>query len=147
RIRGPRAAASVLNEVAEVFQFDRDVDVVDNHLLGYLQHDGGKVEDAGDAAAYQTVGDLLGGGGRHRQDGHAHASFPDDLLEFLHRVDGLRHPLVAASVDLRIEGGNDLKAFRLEATVGEERQSQVAYPDEDHGLQTFRAEQTADHDR
>src|SRR6266700_6370239 len=68
-IRHPQS--SVLDEVAEVLQFDGEVDVIDHDLLGHLQNDRREVEDTGDAAADQPVGHLLRCRGGHGDNGHA----------------------------------------------------------------------------
>ena len=52
----------ILDEVTEIFEFDGQVNVVDHDLLGNVQHDGRKIQNARHAAFDECVGDLLSGG-------------------------------------------------------------------------------------
>src|SRR5687767_4674944 len=78
-----RSLKSALDEVAEVFEFDGQVDVVDDDLFGNLEDEGSEVEYAGDAGIDEFVGYLLSHGCRHGQDRHAHTSVVHEVLELI----------------------------------------------------------------
>lgn len=139
-----RSPSLLLDEVAEVFEFHREVDVVDHDVVGDVEDDGREVKDAADAGVDKAIGDFLGGGGRDGNHRHADGVFVDDLFDFIHREDGdLR--FVAAAGGIVVEGGDDFEAFLLEAAIREERRAEIADADQDDGLKTRRAEQVGDH--
>ena len=51
-----RGAGSGLDEIAEVLEFDGEVDVVDDGVLGGVDDDRGEVEDAADAGVQMALG-------------------------------------------------------------------------------------------
>lgn len=51
----------LLDEVAEIFEFHRQVNVVHHDVIGDVEDDGGEIQDAGNAGIDQLIGDLLGG--------------------------------------------------------------------------------------
>src|SRR6266498_4965966 len=135
-IRNPQSAIeSHLDKIAQILQFNGEVDVVDHDLLGHLQHDGREVQDSGNATADQLVGHLLGGGSGHGDNGHAHAAFPHDVFQLFDRINRLLDLLVASAIHVDVEGGDDLESFLLEPAVGQESQAEVADSDQDHRLQ------------
>src|ERR1043166_5201128 len=64
--------ALFLDEVAQIFKFNGEVNIVDHYFLRHVQHDGREVQDAHDAAVHQHIGHFLRGGGGHGEDGHTH---------------------------------------------------------------------------
>src|SRR5213079_2982256 len=100
---------SVVNKVAEVFQFDGEIDVVDHHFLGHLQDERGEIQDAGDARFDELVGDFLGDDRRYAQDCHADAAFADKPGQVFHALDRLRDRLFAFPVRIDVERGHNLE--------------------------------------
>jgi len=56
---------SALNKIAEVFQLDGEVDVIDHHVLRHGEDAGREIQDARDARLDKLVGDGLGYIGWH----------------------------------------------------------------------------------
>jgi len=134
----------LLDEVAEVFEFDGEVDVVDHDFVGDMEDHGGEVEDAADAGVDEGVGDFLGGGGGDGDDGHADVFLANNFIDAVHRMNRNGGCFVAFA-GVVVEGGDDFKAFLFEAFVGEEGKAEVADADEDDGLEAGGAEEVGDH--
>jgi hypothetical protein len=93
----------------------------------------------------EKVRDLLRRRGRDRQYRHPNSMLPDELSQFVHAVDRLPGISIPLPIHVQIEGGDDFESFLFEPAVGEQRGTKVAGANQDHGLQTVRAEQIGDH--
>ena len=139
----PSAAARAgltLNEVAQVFQFDGEVDIVDHHLFRHRENDGRKIQNARNPGINQIVGDGLGSGGGHGENRHLDRMFADERGHFIHAENGLLDFLVTLAAGFGIKGGENFKTFFFKPAIGDERKTQVADADEDDRLQTGGAE-------
>ena len=59
-----------MDEIAQVFQFDGEIDVVHHDVFGDGQDDRGKIQNADDAALDEAISHLLSHGRRNGQDRH-----------------------------------------------------------------------------
>ncbi len=131
------------DEVAEVFEFDGEVDAVDDDVFGDVEDGGGEVEDGLDAGFDEGVGDFLGAGGGDGEDGHLDLVLLDEAVHGGEGEDG-DGEVAAAGFGGDVEGGDDFETFFAEAAVAEEGGAEVPDADEDDGLETVVAEDFAD---
>jgi len=129
-----------LREVAQVFQFDGEVDVVDHDFFRHGKHDGREVQDACHARVNKLVRHFLRGDGGHGEDGHLDILLGDKVRQFIHAINRLLDLLVALALWLGVKGGDNLKSFLLKSTIRNERESEMSDADENHRLQPRRAE-------
>lgn len=129
-----------LNEVAEAFELDGEVDVVNDDLFGDLEDGGREVEDGLNALGDEAVGDLLGDGPGDGEDGDFDVFFANEGSDFVHSEDLDSEVAGAFAGWLGVEGGDDFEAFASEAAVSEEGAAEVTGADEDDGLEACGAE-------
>ena len=129
-----------LNEVAEAFELDGEVDVVNDDLFGDLEDGGREVEDGLNALGDEAVGDLLGDGPGDGEDGDFDVFFANEGSDFVHSEDLDSEVAGAFAGWLGIKGGDDFEAFASEAAVSEEGAAEVTGADEDDGLEACGAE-------
>lgn len=129
-----------LNEVAEAFELDGEVDVVNDDLFGDLEDGGREVEDGLNALGDEAVGDLLGDGPGDGEDGDFDVFFANEGSDFVHSEDLDSEVAGAFAGWLGVEGGDDFEAFASEAAVSEEGAAEVTCADEDDGLEACGAE-------
>lgn len=129
-----------LNEVAEAFELDGEVDVVNDDLFGDLEDGGREVEDGLNALGDEAVGDLLGDGPGDGEDGDFDVFFANEGSDFVHSEDLDSEVAGAFAGWLGIKGGDDFEAFASEAAVSEEGAAEVTCADEDDGLEACGAE-------
>lgn len=129
-----------LNEVAEAFELDGEVDVVNDDLFGDLEDGGREVEDGLNALGDEAVGDLLGDGPGDGEDGDFDVFFANEGSDFVHSEDLDSEVAGAFAGWLGVKGGDDFEAFASEAAVSEEGAAEVTGADEDDGLEACGAE-------
>src|SRR5436190_10606870 len=147
-LRGHRPAVRLillLDEVAEVFEFDGEVDVVDHDIVWNVQDDGGEIENASDTGIDQFVGDFLGFGGGDGDDRRFDAPFLEDFGKAIHGIDGSGDRLFAPASRFHVKGADNFETFLFETFIGKERETEIADADEDDGLKAGGAEQVGDH--
>jgi len=141
----PVIPALLLNEIAQVFQLDSEVDVVDHHVFGDMKNDGREIEYAHDAGLYQIVRDFLGNRRRHGHDRHLDMMGLDEIWKLLHAEDRQVNVLVAPPFGLDVERRNDLESLLFKSAIRKERQTEIADTDENHRLEARRAELVGNH--
>ena len=70
--------AKLPDEVAEVFQFDGEVHVVDDHIFGDFEDDRGEIENRLNTGGNEFVDDLLSDGRRNGQNGEFDGMLGDE---------------------------------------------------------------------
>ncbi len=131
---------SVLNEVAEVFEFDGEVNIVNHHFFRDEQHIWREVEDSHYPALNEGIGNFLSNGSRDRKNRHFDFSVTNKLREVLHSENRLADLLFPFAVRFDIKTGDDLEPFFFESTIREEGKTQVPDADEEYRLQARGAE-------
>src|SRR5438045_9409914 len=125
----------LLDKIAEVFQFDREVHIVDHDFLRYFQDQRRKVQNTGDAATDQLISYFLRHGRRHGDNCHLNFVLFDEARQLFHAQDRLCNLLLSPALRLDIERGDDFEPFLFEAAIREQCQTKMADTNEDHWLQ------------
>jgi len=140
-----RVGFLLLNEVTEIFEFDRQIHVVHHDFVGNMEDNWCEIKNAGDTGIDRFIGDFLGFTGGNGENGHFHAALLDDFGKAFHRIDRSADSFFALAVGFHVESGDDFEAFLFEAFVGKKREAEVADTDENDRLQAGRAEQVGNH--
>src|ERR1051325_3878749 len=142
-----RFTRSTLDKIAEVLQFDGEVDVTHHHFLRHNEHDGREVQNAGDACVHQSVCDFLRGLGGHRDDCHFHVLLANDLGQLVDSEYANREFSVAEPLHVHVECSPNFEPFLLKAAIGKQSRAEISDADEHDRLQAARAQQVCDHAR
>jgi len=134
-----------LDEKAEVFEFHRQVYVVDHDIFGNVKDNRGEIQNPGDAILNQSVDHFLCGSGRHGDDGHSDSFFLDDFRQFFQRINRLFDRFFPFSFWIEIKRGNDFKPFLFKSPVRKQRQTEVSDPDQNDRLQAVGSQEIGDH--
>ncbi len=131
--RADLAAAVGAEEVAQLLEVDRQVDVLGRHVGVLLEPDGREVEHRLDACRGQGIVVVLGGGRRHREHADLGAGPPHHRRQLGdvrdHEVaDGRAHLL-----EVVVEAADDGEGLVVEADGAGQGRAQVAHADHHHG--------------
>src|SRR5262245_17582945 len=130
---GSLSSPGPLAEVeGQILELDRQVDVLETHVLRHLDAARGEVEDRPHPGRDQPVGDSLGGLRGDRDDTDLDRLGLHDARQLGYRLD--REP-VYRPPDLGgvvVNDGHDPETLARETAVVEERGAEIAEPDQDH---------------
>lgn len=129
-----------LNKVAEAFEFDGEIDVVNDDLFGDLEDGGREVEDGLNALGDEAVGDFLSDRTGNGKNGDSDVFLANEGADFVHPEDLDAEVSGTFACWFGIKGGDDLEAFSGETAISEEGTAEVAGSDEDNGLKAGSAE-------
>ena len=132
------------DEVAEVLELEREVHVVHGDIRSDFENDGREIKHALDADCDEAVHDGLGELDGHAEDGELDGVRGDEFFQIRVWKNRDDNASSAGGLGIRIEGGNDLKAFFFETVVAEERGAEITRSDEDDWLKVFATECLAD---
>ena len=128
-------ALVLLDEVAQTFEFNGEIDVVNDDFFWDLEDGGCEIEDGLDAIGDEPVGNFLRNGSGNGEDGDSDIFLSDKRADFSHAEDLNAEVTGALSGGVSVESGDDLESFAREAAVSEEGAAEVTSADEDDGLE------------
>ena len=128
------------DEVAEVFQFECEIDVVDGDGGRDLEDDRREVEHSLDAGHHEAVDHGLGILDGHAEDREFDGFLGDEFLQVRVGENRDGHSTGAGGFRIRVERGDDFESFLLEAMIAQQRGAEIPRADEDDRLEVFAAE-------